>query len=443
MLVKEILELEGSKLINGSIRNKIDSFTISTNELKGKTMFFPLKGNTDGHDYILSGVKNKLSGFFTEKGHDDIIKKAIKQNDKIIIIEVEDCKKALIELAKIVRNKLDIPVIALTGSYGKTSQREMIYSVLKTKYNVLVTKKNYNNDIGMPLTLVNYNNEDIILLELGTNHMGEIKTLRDICKPTITLITNIGTAHIGNFKSIRNTFKEKSSIITGCKYFFQNQDDSFIKKIKVKDTEVIPYSIEDATNIIKGKKNRYTYTVNGKRYKITVKSDLEYLINYSICALKIGLLLNIDIKNIINGISNFTHAEGRMEKKIIGKNFIINDCYNASLETMISGLEYFSRQRCPNKIIILGDILELGKQSSKIHKEIAKKIYQSKYNFKEIYLVGEEMLNVYNYLKKKNYYNIYYYNNVDEINKKDLKNKNIYLKASHGIGLSKLIDKLI
>ena len=443
LLVKEILEIEGAKLINGSQRNKIDSFTINTNELKGKTMFFPLKGNTNGHNYILNGVKNKLAGFFVEKGHEDIIEKAIKQNSKIIIIEVEDCKKALIELAKIVRNKLDIPVIALTGSYGKTSQREMIYSVLKTKYNVLVTQKNYNNNIGMPLTLVNYNNEDVILLELGSNHMGEIKVLREICRPTITLITNIGTAHIGNFKNIKNTAKEKGSITVGSEYFFQNEDDNLIKKVKAKGSKVIPYSIEETTNIIKGKKNRYTYTVNGKRYKITINSDLEYLITYSLCALKIGLLLDIDMKSIIKGIAEFTPAPSRMEKKQIGKTFIIDDCYNASYETMISGLEYFSRQRCTNKIVVLGDILELGKQTRKIHKEIAKTIEKRKYNFKEIHLVGPQMENVYKYLKKKGFENIFYYTSVDEINKKDLKNKNIYLKASHGIGLSKLIDKLM
>ena len=308
MLVKEILEIEGAKLINGSQRNKIDSFTINTNELKGKTMFFPLKGNTNGHNYILNGVKNKLAGFFVEKGHEDIIEKAIKQNSKIIIIEVEDCKKALIELAKIVRNKLDIPVIALTGSYGKTSQREMIYSVLKTKYNVLVTQKNYNNNIGMPLTLVNYNNEDVILLELGSNHMGEIKVLREICRPTITLITNIGTAHIGNFKNIKNTAKEKGSITVGSEYFFQNEDDNLIKKVKAKGSKVIPYSIEETTNIIKGKKNRYTYTVNGKRYKITINSDLEYLITYSLCALKIGLLLDIDMPKL-NGVDLAVEAK--------------------------------------------------------------------------------------------------------------------------------------
>ncbi len=443
MLVKEILEIKGTKLINGSPKNKIDTFTISTNELKGKTMFFPLKGHTDGHNYILNGIKNKLTGFFTEKGHDDIIEKAIKQNNKIIIIEVEDCQETLIELAKLVRNKLNIPVIALTGSYGKTSQREMIHSVLKTKYKVLVTPKNYNNNIGMPLTLVNYNNEDIILLELGSNHMGEIKALKEICKPTITLITNIGTAHIGNFKSIKNTTKEKSSIILGSKYFFQNKDDNFIKKIKAKNTKVIPYSIEETTNIIKGKKNRYTYTVNGKKYKITINSDLEYLINYSLCALKIGILLDIDMSSIIKGIAEFTPAPSRMEKKQIGKNFIIDDCYNASYETMISGLDYFARQRCTNKIVILGDILELGKQTQKIHKEIAKKIEKNKYNFKKIYLVGPQMENVYKYLQKKDFKNIYYYTSVDKINKKDLKNKNIYLKASHGIGLSKLIDNIL
>lgn len=438
MRVNDILKVKGTKLINGK-DIEIDFFTINTKEINNNTFFIPLKGNTDGHNYILNGVKNGICGFFTEKGHQDIIDEAIKINKDIVIIETSDNLKLLQNLAKSVRNGLNIPVIALTGSFGKTTQREMIYSVLKESFNVLTTKGNYNNHIGMPLTLVNYKDEDVILLELGSNHMGEISFLRDICRPTITLVTNIGTAHIGNFKKIKNTLKEKISISKNSNYFLRNNDDFLIKKVKIKN-EVIDYGInyDKISNIIKNKKLRYTILINDKKYKITINSDIDYLINYSLAALKIGLILNMDIKKIIKGIDSFRCAPSRMEKKKNGKCFIIDDCYNASYETVIKGLEYFDGLKCQNKIVVLGDILELGRQSKKIHINIAKKINKENFTFKEIHLVGKEMKRVYKYLLKRDF-NVYYYKSVDEVDKNILKNNNVYLKSSHGIKLYELL----
>lgn len=440
MLVKDILGIKHSKLINGFEDMVIDHFSINTNEINGSTLFIPLKGNTDGHNYILNGVKNGISGFFVMKGHEKIIEEALEINKDLIIIEVNDCLKALQELASLVRKQIDVPIIALTGSFGKTSQREMIYSVLKEEFNVLSTKGNYNNHIGMPLTLVNYNNEDVILLELGTNHMGEIAFLRDICRPTISLVTNIGTAHIGNFKHLKNTLKEKISITKGCEYFLRNLDDNLLRKVKIKGSTIIDYSIHDdnISNIIYGKKNRYTIGINDKNYKVTINSNIDYLINYSICAFKIGMLLNMDIKNIIKGIDKFKCASGRMEKRKIGKNYLINDCYNASFETMINGLEYFYKEPYDNKIVILGDILELGSKDKKIHKEIGKYIVNNKFDFNEIHLVGPNMRFAYNILAKKGF-NVFYYKSVSDIDADIMNNKSVYLKSSHGTGLYKLI----
>ncbi len=442
MLIKELLEIKNTKLINGNENDKINYYSISTKDIKKNTLFIPLMGKTDGHNYIIDGVNNGISGFVVTKNHSDIIKKALEINKKLIIIEVHNSLTFLHDLATKIRQNIDIPVIALTGSYGKTSQREMILSVLNENFKVLSTQNNFNNEIGMPLTLANYNNEDIILLELGTNHMGEIAFLRDICKPNITLITNIGSAHIGNFKNLRNTFKEKTSITKGSKYFFRNMDDIMLKKYKPKNMEIISYSIldENITNIIYGNKNRYTVKIDQDSYKVTINSDIKYLINYSIAAMKIGLLLGMPIKDIIKGISKFKVTSGRMDKITNGKYILINDCYNASFETMINGLNYFNNSAYPSKIVILGDILELGKKSHKIHKEIAKYIIKNKLNFKEIHLVGKYMLNTYKMLKYKGF-TVFHYKTIDEVNPKIIKNNSVYLKASNGIQLYKLIPK--
>lgn len=437
MKVKKLL-IDDATLVNGSENMSIDYFSINTNDISKNTLFIPLKGNNDGHNYILDNIKN-LKGFVCDNNHDKLIKKAIKIKKDIIIIKTDDPLKYLQNLAKKIREEIDVPVIALTGSYGKTSQREMIYSVLSTKFKVLSTKGNYNNHIGLPLTILNYQNEDIILLEMGSNHMGEIEFLRNIAKPTITTITCIGTAHIGNFKSIKNTFKEKSSIIKGSHYFIKNMDDNFIKKIKHRNSICFGTEYDNITNIIHNKKIRYTIDIDKVKYKITINSDLEYLINYSLCAIKIGLILNMNMKDITKGILTYKGPKGRMEKLENNGFTLINDCYNASYETMTSGLKYFYKLKLKNKVVVLGDILELGKKSKKIHKDIAKYILINNLNFKEIHLVGQEMKIVYKILKKCNY-NVFYYENVNEIDKEILKGKSLYLKGSHSINLESLIN---
>jgi len=436
MKVKDLI-IEDAKLINGNENDSIEHFTINTKENAKNSIFIPLKGNRDGHDFILDSV-SKIKGFICEKNHEKLIEKAIEIKNDIIIIEVDDALTYMQNLAKKRREELNVPVIALTGSYGKTSQREMLYNVLKTSFNVLSTEGNYNNHIGVPLTLLNYNNEEVILLELGTNHMGEIEFLRNICKPTITTVTCIGTAHIGNFKTIKNTYKEKMSITKDSEYFIQNMDDKYIRKFKFKNSIKFSKNSNEITNIINGKKTRYTMDIDGEKYKITINSDLDYLINYSICSIKIGLLLNMDIKKIIKGISDYKTPNGRMEKIEQNGYFIINDCYNASYETMTSGLSYFFKQKMKNKIVIIGDILELGRKSSKIHKNIGKYILINNLNFKEIHLVGKQMEKVYKMLKKAGY-NVFYYKTVNEVDKTTLQNKSVYLKASHGINLESLI----
>lgn len=434
------LIIKEAKLVNGNENTEIDFFTINTNILKGNTIFIPLMGTTDGHNYILKNI-DKLTGFICDNKHQNIIKKAKKVNKDIIIIEVDDTLKWMQAMAKKIRDNLTVPVIALTGSYGKTSQREMLYSVLKTKFKVLSTSGNYNNHIGMPLTLINYHDEEVVLLELGSNHKGEIEFLRNICRPNITTITCIGTAHIGNFKNMKNIYKEKTSITKGSDYFVLNMDDPMLKKFKFKNSIKFGLEYDNITNVIYGKKIRYTLNLNHEKYKVTINSDLRYLLGYSLCCMKIGSLLNIPMESIIKGINNYESPKGRMEHIENGNHIIINDCYNASFETMTSGLKYFYQSKYKNKIVVIGDILELGKKSKKIHLSVGRFILENKLKFKEIHLVGKEMYVVYKLLNKFGY-NVFYYETVNEVNKDILNNKSVYLKASNGTNLASLLKCL-
>ena len=196
MTLKEILKITKGKIISGKKENiEVGKICIDSRVIEKNDIFITLQGkNTNGYKYI-EEVIDKASLIITNK--------KIKLKNKTPIIRVRNTKKALIKIGKYNRKKyIDKPLIGVTGSVGKTTTKELIGNIFKTKYNILKTRKNYNNEIGVSLMLSEIKDKhDIIILELGMNHLGEIKKLSKLCKPTTGVITNIGTSHIGNLKT--------------------------------------------------------------------------------------------------------------------------------------------------------------------------------------------------------------------------------------------------
>lgn len=445
--VNNILEATKGKKINGENLD-ILSYSISSNEINEKCMFIPLKGEkTDGHKYIISAVKNGCIGFFISKNYNnkvDVIEESLKINEKIIIIEVEDTLEALKNMARYVRRKNnDIPVIAVTGSVGKTSTREMINSVLSKKYSVLKTIKNYNSNIGIPLMLLMYNNEEIMLLEAGMDGKGQLEEISDIIKPNLSVITNIGTAHIGILGSRENIFKAKMEITKGMNEdstLIINQDDDYLRKVK--DKNLIKISQENVQNIIL-KEDSTEFDYKGNHFIINVPGRFQ--IYNALIAIEIGIKFDIPINLIKEGIEEYKNFEKRMQKYEFKNDFIvIDDSYNASLTSMKYGLEIIDKCKSSNKIIVLGDMLELGEYSKSLHEELGTEI--NKYNFTKIYLYGNEIKYCYDKISNKT--NVKYFDDKEELIKNILKsdcNKDttIYFKASNGMKLYDVIDKII
>lgn len=445
--VNNILEATKGKKINGENLD-ILSYSISSNEINEKCMFIPLKGEkTDGHKYIISAVKNGCIGFLISKNYNnkvDVIEESLKINEKIIIIEVEDTLEALKNMARYVRRKNnDIPVIAVTGSVGKTSTREMINSVLSKKYSVLKTIKNYNSNIGIPLMLLMYNNEEIMLLEAGMDGKGQLEEISDIIKPNLSVITNIGTAHIGILGSRENIFKAKMEITKGMNEdstLIINQDDDYLRKVK--DKNLIKISQENVQNIIL-KEDSTEFDYKGNHFIINVPGRFQ--IYNALIAIEIGIKFDIPMNLIKEGIEEYKNFEKRMQKYEFKNDFIvIDDSYNASLTSMKYGLEIIDKCKSSNKIIVLGDMLELGEYSKSLHEELGTEI--NKYNFTKIYLYGNEIKYCYDKISNKT--NVKYFNDKEELIKNILKsdcNKDttIYFKASNGMKLYDVIDKII
>lgn len=341
---------------------------------------------------------------------------------------VEDTVKFMQKFAKKYREEKDFKVIAITGSNGKTTTKDILYTVLKLKgEKVYKTQGNYNNHIGLPFTILSASDkDDILLLEMGMSALGEIDLLGSIATPNYSIITNIGQSHLENLKTMDNVFKAKTEIIKHTKeYIVVNSEDEYLKEINLNN--VILSKIENIETNLYGKHNQINLSlVNTLLNKIGYK-DLDY-------------------RNIII-------TSGRYE--VLEKKYrYINDAYNASPISMKAALETFSEMYNEDfKIIVLGDMLELGENEIKYHEELLETI--EKTNFDVLMLYGFRMRYLYNKLRKYNVlklannveerYSLCHYSDKETIKKdidkiKTLKNKTILLKASRSMKLEDIIE---
>ena len=450
MKVKDIINVCSGKLLFGDLEEEVNNFSKDTRTINKNDVYVGIKGdNFDGNEFYLDAFDKGANVCILDNDKIDY-----KNIDGKTIILVDNSIKAIQKLAIYKRSLYDIPVIAVTGSVGKTSTRNIIYTVLSQKYNVLKTEGNYNNDIGVPLTILGLNNQNLMIIEMGMNHLGEIKLLSEIAKPTHAVITNVGTAHIGNLGSRENILKAKLEIIEGLckdgKLYINNDNDmlhSHLDEIKEK-VDVVTIGIDNtsdymATNI-KEDAFESNFKINDFDYKINV-GGRAFIYN-SLMAYALGKEFNLTNEEIKKGINNVKLEKNRLEK-IIGTRgeTIINDTYNASFDSIKNAIDLLSKSNSKRKILLLGDILELGEYSEDIHRNIGKEILNHK--FDEIILVGNDVKYIKEELINNSYNaNIYLYKKESEtyelldnlLNKDDI----ILLKGSHGINLVNIVRHL-
>ncbi len=360
MTTTNLLDIIGGTSINALNEREINDIKIDTRKLHDGDAFIAIQGHKyDGHHFIKDAIKKKASCI--------IVERTINIDTDIPIILVNSTIEALHKLASYNRNKYDIPVIAITGSLGKTTTKEVLSHILSKKYKVLRNYGNENNLIGVPMTLLKLDDTyDYVILELGMNHKGEIRQLSQIVKPDICILTSIGSSHIGNLKSKRKILKAKLEIMTGN---------------------------PEAILIINGE-NKYLKHVKGEKCYL---DDYDYIqpfphlqMNYHL-AIKASLILGLNYREIVSYLKDYKLFKQRMNIFKSDKVILIDDCYNASYESVVGGLSY-ADNLVGDKYIILGDILELGKYSKRIHKKISK--YLTKCHFKEVLLVGDATSNI-------------------------------------------------
>lgn len=415
-----------------SIFSKNFKISTDTRNIISNSIFFALKGeNFNGNQFAEEALKKGASYAIIDE-------KEYKTNGTMIL--VDDVLETLQKVATLHRTKLNIPMLSLTGSNGKTTTKELINAVLSQLYKVTATKGNLNNHIGVPLTLLTMTKETQIgITELGANHSNEIASLSKIAKPDYGYITNFGKAHLEGFGSIENIIKAKTELYD---YLKINNKTVFINE---NDALQVEYSKEINAISFGTKKSNYDIKfveanpfVKVKVDDIVIESKLIGNYNYDniAAAIAIGKHFKVPINKIKKAIESYLPDNNRSQ--IIHKqtNKIILDAYNANPTSMVCAIENFIQLTDSTKIIILGDMFELGNYAEKEHQKIADLV--SKTDFEAIFLVGENFSRTVTSLNKVKTFKSYQ-NFEKEFENNQIKNTTFLIKGSRGMALERIL----
>ncbi len=380
LLLSEIVTaVEGSFGYPSDI--EVSSISTDTRTIEKGAVFVALKGkNFDGHDYAKKAMELGAAAVVTER--------AIEGAECII---VDSTQTALLDIASYYRDKFNIRLIGITGSVGKTTTKDFVSLVMSKRFKTLKTQKNFNNEIGLPMTLFNLTNEhEAAVIEMGMSNFGEISRLSLTAKPNMCVITNIGYSHIENLGSRENILKAKMEILDGADEnapLILSKDDKLLKTVKVRESrKVIFYSISDSSadvfaSDILTKSDRIEFNINsdGNVYKAVINCLGEHNVKNALAAFCVGRECGIRPKDMIDAIGEFAPDGIRQKVSDINGVKIIADCYNSSPDSAKSAIHTLSQiDTTGRKIAVLGDMLELGQFSKELHRSVGESVFEEK-----------------------------------------------------------------
>lgn len=368
----------------GATYNKdaeFDSVCIDTRKITKGCLFICIKGERfDAHQFADEALSLGAAAVMI---HSDI-------EPNGAYIKVDDTAKAMLSLSGYYRSKFDIPVIGLTGSVGKTTTKEFTHLVVSAKYNAIKTLGNLNNEIGVPQMLFQIDNStEAAVIEMGMNHFGEISRLVNEVKPTIGLITNIGVSHIENLGSREGILKAKLELCEGLAEgapLILNGDNDMLQTVKDKHHKVVFYGIENgefkAENIVEtDNSTSFDVAYYGKKQHITIPTIGIHNVYNALAAFAVGYFLNVEPQAAADALG--TYVPAGMRQKVVDVDGItsIEDCYNASPDSMRAALKTLSNIKGNKKIAVLGDMLELGDYAKTAHTEVGKAVAENKIDY--------------------------------------------------------------
>lgn len=460
LTIKDVIRIANGKLICGNENLPFEKLCKDTRELQQGEIYLGIQGeNFNGSTLYEQALEKGAIACVLQNV--EIDKEVLRKYPNVTIVLVENTVRALQQLAAYKRSLYNIPIVAITGSVGKTSTKDMVASVLSQKYKVLKTPGNYNNELGLPLTLLGLTDEEMMVLEMGMNSFGEISLLSNLVKPDVAVITNIGTAHIGMLGSRENILKAKLEILEGLQsngtLVINNDNDLLYKwyreQKKNQNYHIVTYGMQENSDIM-GKNAIYhedgsecEAIVQGKSYKIHIPVGGEHFVLNALCAISVGTIFNIPMEQIEKGIEEFELTKRRMEIKHTKEGaLLINDCYNANYDSMKAALDYLGKLPSQRKIAVLGDMLELGEYSKELHEKVGEAVAKNKIDM--LICVGEEAKNIAKKavekgMEKSQISLCNYSNEAIEILKKTLSNKDaVLIKASNGLKFIEICDAI-
>ena len=434
MKIKEIIEATGAKLA-GEINKDFDTkISTDTRTIQIGDVYLPLKGASfDGENFISQAIEKGAIAAFCTKPHEDL-KTSLTVNNTL---------EAYLKLANYRRNKLNFKVVAITGSSGKTTTKELVASTLSAKYKTFKTPLNHNNEIGFCQTIFETPDDtEVLVLEMGMRGLGEIELLSKYAEPDITIISNVGTAHIGRLGSRENIAKAKCEIVKHQRgNLFIAHDDELIKKTVNFSGKQIYYSINDV-KILEKTSSYSKFEYQGNIYELNVGGDynIENSLSAIICAKNLGLTTD----EIQQGLKNYKPIEKRWEEVEAGGYKIINDSYNANPESMKAFVDTVF-ELYSNYTVVLGNMGELGENEAEYHKQVGRYInsHKSLSSSSQILTVGTLAKNISDEITKCKSQNFETVEKaVNYIKSNVNKDSKLFLKASRSEKFERIIELL-
>lgn len=424
-----------------AIYKQYPSISTDTRNIIKDSIFFALKGaNFNGNSFADQALANGAAYVVIDE-------KAYQNGDNYIL--VDDVLTALQDLAQYHRQQLNIPVIGITGTNGKTTSKELLYAVLSQHFNTFATKGNLNNHIGVPLSLLAIDDSyEIAIIEMGANHLGEIAFLANISQPTHGLITNVGKAHLegfGSFEGVKNTKGELYDYLQDHDgiLFLQGDNNHLVEMAAQRNiSTIIRYGFSDFNDVI-GKliiANPYLsiawqQNVQGATYEVDTNLTGSYNTENFLAAIAVGLHFGLNSNEINKGISSYVPQNNRSQITKTERNTIVADFYNANASSMAAALENMDVLTANNKVVILGDMFEMGEEAYEEHRNIIHKAI--KLGFSKLIFVGNEF-----YKQRSDAAEFYQTTQEAKAAVINLSDSFILLKASRGMAFENLLAVL-
>jgi len=432
------------RVVNKESFSAVEGFSIDSRTIKKGQVFVAVKGvHVNGHDFIAQAVN---------AGAGAVVAEYLPSEVSVPVFFVADSLKAMGDIAAYIRRVKKPFTFAITGSVGKTTTKEMLYFLLRNRFTVLKNEKTENNIYGVAKTLFSLQDEKVLIMELGTNAPGEIPLLANIVYPDVGVITFIKPVHLEKLKSLKGIYEEKSSLlrVNPDMKAVLNRDDTYLKKVD-SCKEIYWYGMKGTkplcAKMIESNMGTSVFLING-RHRLTLHTPMPNFIYNALAAMQAAMLMGVVIEDVIGRMNYFEDfPDSRMQEEKIGSLTVVNDSYNANpyaVEQALAAIKQFPLK----KIVVLGDMFELGRKSAWYHEMLAKDVLKN--NIDYCLLLGEGMKYLKDKLDSMHYGQAYHFASHDEIvdfiagltsyNTQEAKKYLLFLKGSRRMKLEKILE---